>query len=120
MSRGSMVKAAAIALALVVVVNAAHAIAYSVYAGPGLGWLGQYYWNNASSAVVKVRVQNKVATAQHVAVQVQARAEDGTTVGGSTNFQLLGSTNREVSIYLSKRITGLQLTQIRKLGTPLP
>ena len=115
MSRNTLLKGAAIVLALVAVVSAAQAIAYSVYVDQCYAWLGQYHWNNASSAVVKVRVKNLTRCTQNTVVQVQARAEDGTTAGGSTYLQLFGYTIREVSVNVPKRITGLQLTQIRRI-----
>ena len=115
MSRNSLWKGAALILALVAVVGAAQAIAYSVYVDPCLAWRGEYHWNGASSAVVKVRVQNLSSCTANIVVQVQARAEDGTTASGSTYLQLFALTTREVSVNLSKRVTGLQLVQIRRI-----
>ena len=115
MSRSTILKAAAMVLALVAITGAARAIAYSVRVDACLAWRGEYHWNYASSSQVVVRVQNNSSCTGNVVVQVQARAEDGTTVAGSTYLQLFSGSAREVPVSLSKRITGLQLVQIRWL-----
>jgi len=110
--RSKTLKGLAVALAIVALTTATYAT-LSVYSSPGLAFKGQHYWNFVDSSVVKVRVQNTTASPTVIYVDVKARAEDGSTVGGRQYLGLRPNEGREVAINLSERITSLQFTQLR-------
>ena len=114
MLRSRMMQGLAAAIAIVALTTAAHAT-LSVLVTKGLLFKGQFWWNSEKASVVSVRVQNTLSTPVHVVVDVKARAEDGSTVGGFKWLGLAAYGGREVSINLAKPITALQFTQIRTI-----
>ena len=134
MNRRLVAKLVLGALVLLAVSGLAYALALQVRLDPGLAFRGIWTWNSASSAAVKVRIENLgnkydgnhqpfppvYPYAANVKLLLKARALDGTTVQGSAMGQIPMGAIREFTIVLPKPVTELQILQVTRLGGGVP